>query len=136
MKKLKHFPTYTIKSSVGIFVASIYTDSGTLFCKVNGDTKQEADTNAKRIVDCVNAMAGIKNPAEWMSAVRKLAGADMVLNKKMFSSIKTLQEENEQLLDGIEMIDEHINRTGQITITKGSTLDTALKLILKNAGKK
>ena len=98
MKTLKHFPAYTVKSSVGIFIASIYTDNGTLFCKVNGDTKKEADTNAKLIVKCMNG--------------------------------------HDDMLDGIKTITEEIDKRGKITITKGSVIDTTLKLILKNVGKK
>lgn len=35
-------------------------------------TVKEGNANAYRVVECVNAMEGIENPAEFMATVRKL----------------------------------------------------------------
>ena len=52
------------------------------------------------------------------------------------ATIHKLLAENDSILDGIKVITEEIDRRGKITITKGSVIDTTLKLILKNVGKK
>ena len=136
-REVKLFPSYTIKSSVGIWIASIYfVKSGVLYCKVNGETRQEADTNAKRIVECVNAMAGIKNTAEWMKAVRNMAGADMVLGEKMFDAVSALQKQNEELMDAIKVLTEEVEKRGSTTVTKDSFLHSIFSNLLKQAEKK
>lgn len=33
--------------------------------------EKQAEANAKRIVDCVNALQGIENPAEWVEEVKQ-----------------------------------------------------------------
>ena len=52
--KLVIFKNYTAQHSTGVWLTPIYYQNGTLFCKVNGDTKQESLTNAKQIVKVMN----------------------------------------------------------------------------------
>lgn len=65
---------------------------------INGDNTDfdEAEKYAQRIVDCVKACKGLKNPIEEMD--RLVAGAiGFEFNKKLAKSINEENEENEEL---------------------------------------
>jgi hypothetical protein len=73
MSKEKHTPEPWIvnDTSVGITISS---GKQNLYLMYMSATRTDRDNsaNANRVVECVNAMEGIENPAEFMESVRKL----------------------------------------------------------------
>ena len=45
-------------------------------------SEKEAEANAKRIVDCVNALEGIENPKEWVDVMRDRKVTDAMIDER------------------------------------------------------
>lgn len=76
-----------------------YGNSATGICIVKGNATSGAiaDDNAARIVACVNALAGIADPAAFMAAVRELRDE----NDKYFGDDFLYREAIEPLIDSL-----------------------------------
>jgi hypothetical protein len=73
MSKEKHTPEpWGVRvTSVG---TNIFSEKQSTYLMYMSQTRtvKEGNANAYRVVECVNAMEGIENPAEFMATVRKL----------------------------------------------------------------
>lgn len=76
MKKHTKEPwTYVPSTEAGSRLASIHCGDNTVFTVSSHRADGGADANANRIVDCVNAMAGVDDPLAFMEAAMDLLNA-------------------------------------------------------------
>lgn len=110
------------KSIVKIFIRDEKVEEGQLTIALIGHQRHnEVDANAKRIVDCVNSMAGIEEPLRLMETFKSTQrvlelmmeqnnllhkALDITLNPNKHSKEDELQTIMEGIMQSLKMIEE------------------------------
>lgn len=96
---MKHTPTpWEIRGNI-IFVANSYKSIATIHVCENYDILKgdrirdvEQEANANRIVDCVEALAGVENPQEFMEFVNREPSEKVRHLLRLNDRIKALED--------------------------------------------
>ncbi len=98
----------------------------------HSETYLEANANAKRIVDCVNAMDGVDNPERYMNGVKLLEKEYHSQKDELGNQLVKLRNTKEELMESLKkmliIVDD-----GKPTLYK-STIDQA-KLLMASLTK-
>jgi cell shape-determining protein MreC len=68
-------------------------------------SREEMLANARRIVECVNALSGIENPAEFVAKAKKDAEELEALQER----VKQLESDKARLLEALKKSNKHLN---------------------------
>ena len=82
--------------------------------------EETSRANAKRIVECVNAMEGVKNPSEFMEVVKKLE----------LDAYKALEKKHADVIELLNTLD-HLLSNGN-SISPNSVIRTAIQVAVNS----
>lgn len=92
------------------------------------------ESNAARIVACVNAMAGIDDPETWMKTTKEVLEGNLKLQANWSNVIEQLRQDSDELLSALKNERHNMLKRG-VTVENADSFNALDKLIAKHEGR-